>query len=163
MHEHVCCCACWQCKRFLSLLMLPDLLGSMLTDDDQRQALENSADLCKYVVKPMVLSTVAAASSTMHIAIHVVLQENMAPQVVGLESHTYSRALPVALYLLFPAEEGKIGLEAIGSRQLQKGLKLLKQKPIVPAIGDLPMFLCYLCCSSHHSWLPAVCLHSERC
>ena len=71
----------------------------------------------------------------------MMLQENMAPQVVGLDSHTYLRALPVALYLLFPAEEGKIGLEAVGSRQLQKGLKLLKQKPIVPAIGDLPMSL----------------------
>ncbi len=69
------------------------------------------------------------------------LQENTAPQVMGLESHTYLRALPVALYLLFPYDEGKIGLEAIGSKQLQRGLKLLKQKPVVPAIGDLPLSL----------------------
>lgn len=51
------------------------------------------------------------------------------------------RALPVALFLLFPSAEGKMGLEAIGSKQLQRALKLLKQKPVVPAIGDLPMML----------------------
>ncbi len=74
----------------------------------------------------------------------VITQENSAPQVVGLESHVYLRALPVALYLLFPSEEGKVGLEAIGSRQMQRGLKLLKQKPVVPAIGDLPLLLMHL-------------------
>jgi len=72
------------------------------------------------------------------------MQENSAPQVVGLESHVYLRALPVALYLLFPSDEGKSGLEAIGSRQMQRGLKLLKQKPVVPAIGDLPVSLMHL-------------------
>ena len=69
------------------------------------------------------------------------LQDNSAPQVVGLDSHVYLKALPVALYLLFPSDEGKIGLETLGSKQLQRGVKLLKQKPIVPAIGDLPMSL----------------------
>ncbi len=74
----------------------------------------------------------------------IITQENSAPQVVGLESHIYLRALPVALYLLFPSDEGKVGLEAIGSRQMQRGLKLLKQKPVVPAIGDLPLSLMHL-------------------
>ena len=63
------------------------------------------------------------------------------PQAVGLESHTYLRALPVALYLLFPYDEGRLGLEAIGNKQMHRGLKLLKQKPVVPAIGDLPLSL----------------------
>ena len=45
----------------------------------------------------------------------------------------------MALYLLFPYEDGKLGLEAVGSKQMQRGLKLLKQKPVVPAIGDLPL------------------------
>ena len=72
------------------------------------------------------------------------MQENTAPQVVGLESHAYLRALPVALYLLFPYEDGKLGLEAIGNKQLHRGLKLLKQKPVVPAIGDLPLPLLHI-------------------
>ena len=45
----------------------------------------------------------------------------------------------MALYLLFPSEDGKLGLEAVGSKQMQRGLKLLKQKPVVPAVGDLPL------------------------
>ena len=72
------------------------------------------------------------------------LQENTAPQVVGLESHAFLRALPVALYLLFPYEDGKLGLEAVGNKQLHRGLKLLKQKPVVPAIGDLPLPLMHI-------------------
>ena len=72
------------------------------------------------------------------------MQENTAPQVVGLESHSFLRALPVALYLLFPYEDGKLGLEAIGNKQLHRGLKLLKQKPVVPAIGDLPLPLMHI-------------------
>ena len=50
----------------------------------------------------------------------------------------------MALYLLFPYEDGKLGLEAIGSKQLHRGLKLLKQKPVVPAIGDLPLSLMHI-------------------
>lgn len=72
------------------------------------------------------------------------MQENTAPQVVGLESHAFLRALPVALYLLFPYEDGKLGLEAIGNKQLHRGLKLLKQKPVAPAIGDLPLPLLHI-------------------
>ena len=72
------------------------------------------------------------------------MQENTAPQVGGLESHAFLRALPVALYLLFPYEDGKLGLEAIGNKQLHRGLKLLKQKPVVPAIGDLPLPLMHI-------------------
>lgn len=72
------------------------------------------------------------------------LQENTAPQVIGLESHAFLRALPVALYLLFPYEDGKLGLEAIGNKQLHRGLKLLKQKPVVPALGDLPLPLLHI-------------------
>ena len=72
------------------------------------------------------------------------MQENTAPQVVGLESHAFLRALPVALYLLFPYEDGKLGLEAIGNKQLHRGLKLMKQKPVVLAIGDLPLPLMHI-------------------
>ena len=72
------------------------------------------------------------------------MQENTAPQVVGLDSHAFLRALPVALYLLFPYEDGKLGLEAIGNKQLHRGLKLLKQKPVVPAVGDLPLPLMHI-------------------
>ena len=72
------------------------------------------------------------------------MQENTAPQVVGLESHAFLRALPVALYLLFPYEDGKLGLEAIGNKQLHRGLKLLKHKPVVPGIGDLPLPLMHI-------------------
>ncbi|KAL0046332.1 hypothetical protein WJX82_009330 [Trebouxia sp. C0006] len=85
-------------------------------------------------------------------------KENSAPQVVGLESHVYLRALPVALYLLFPSDEGKIGLEAIGSRQMQRGLKLLKQKPVVPAIGDLPLSLMHLL----HQLSPFLVAHGQE-
>ena len=78
------------------------------------------------------------------VTMSVILQENGTPQVVGLESHAFLRALPVALYLLFPYEDGKLGLEAIGSKQLHRGLKLLKQKPVIPAIGDLPLPLMHI-------------------
>ncbi|KAL0041117.1 hypothetical protein WJX77_005471 [Trebouxia sp. C0004] len=85
-------------------------------------------------------------------------KENAAPQVVGLESHVYLRALPVALYLLFPSDEGKVGLEAIGNRQMQRGLKLLKQKPVVPAIGDLPLSLMHLL----HQLSPFLVAHGQE-
>ncbi|KAA6416660.1 MAG: component of SCAR regulatory complex, partial [Trebouxia sp. A1-2] len=85
-------------------------------------------------------------------------KENSAPQVVGLESHVYLRALPVALYLLFPYDDGKVGLEAIGSRQMQRGLKLLKQKPIVPAIGDMPLSLMHIL----HQLSPFLVAHAQE-
>lgn len=54
------------------------------------------------------------------------------------------RALSLSLYLLFPSDEGKLGVEAIGSKQLHRGLKILKQKPVVPGFGDMPLTLTFI-------------------
>lgn len=54
------------------------------------------------------------------------------------------RALALALYLLFPSDEGKLGIEAIGSKQLHRGIKLLKQKPVVSGFGDMPLSLLFI-------------------
>lgn len=76
--------------------------------------------------------------------LHVVVQDDATATAVGAESHSQLRALALALYLLFPSEEGKLGVEAIGSKQLHRGIKLLKQKPVVPGFGDMPLSLLFI-------------------
>lgn len=72
------------------------------------------------------------------------LQEDATASIVGTEGHSLLRALSLSLYLLFPSDEGKLGIEAIGSKQLHRGIKLLKQKPVVPGFGDMPMSLLFI-------------------
>lgn len=71
-------------------------------------------------------------------------QDDTTAQVVGAEGHSLLSALALSLYLLFPSDEGKLGLEAIGSKQLHRGIKLLKQKPVVPGFGDMPLSLLFI-------------------
>ena len=71
-------------------------------------------------------------------------QEDGTTLALGAEGHSMLRALSLSLYLLFPSDEGKLGVEAIGSKHLHRGLKILKQKPIVPGFGDMPLPLTFI-------------------
>ena len=43
--------------------------------------------------------------------------------------------------MLFPADAGAAGMDALGSKLLQRCLQVIKQKPVVPAYGDVPVAL----------------------